>query len=438
MFENILAQDEAVGLLRADVGQGRLPPALLFEGPRGSGKLSAALELSRALSCAAPGGERAAWNCPCPACARHRVLAHPDLLLLGARSFPEELRAAGELLERSPGKAAAFFFVRAARKLARRFDAALYEGEETRLAKAAPLLRELEECLDGVAPDRALPASLAPGAEAAAAKAATACAKLEALVPAAPPVFMVRNVELWARLAPLGPRKAVLIENADDMLEGARNALLKILEEPPETVRFILTSSRRSSMMATILSRTRSYQFRARGPAETSLVLERVFRSDEPATSVAAFLAARRAFPPEAARRLARDFLGSGLASLEATLERGARPPSALLDGPLAARAAEARARGRAGQEALAALLEATKDFGQKDELYATSFTSFLEALARELGELLRESGLGPRGQATVERIAALARGARSDREYYNRSPSLLAESLLYAIGELP
>src|SRR5512145_2536113 len=128
MFENILAQDETIGRLRADVERDRLPPALLFEGPPASGKTSAALELARALSCGGP--ERAAWNCPCPSCARHRVLAHPDLLLLGARGFPEELPAALEMLERAPGKSAAFFFVRAARKLARRFDAMLYSGEE--------------------------------------------------------------------------------------------------------------------------------------------------------------------------------------------------------------------------------------------------------------------------------------------------------------------
>lgn len=430
MFENILGQDEPVGLIRADIESGRLPPALLFEGPPASGKASAAIELARVLSCeGGSGGERAAWNCSCPACVRHRALAHPDFLILGARSFPEELPAALELVGRAPGRSSAYFLVRAARKLVRRFDAALYAGEESRLAKAAPLVREVEEALEAVAPERADQSSLAPGAAEAAAKVAAASAKLEALVPSSPPVFMVRNVEVWARLAPLGPRKVVVLENADRMLEGARNALLKILEEPPESVRFVLTSSRKSAVMATILSRARTYSFRARDAAGTALVIERVFRSSEPAPSVASFLAARRSFPPERARDLARSFLGAALA---------ARAGGAALDRPLAALAAQATAEGKSGADALADLLEATKDFGQKDERYASSFRSFLEALAGELGGILGDPALGPSGAALAERIAALAREARMDSESWNRSPSLLAETLLYAIGDAP
>ena len=431
MFENILAQDETIAQLRSDVERDRLPPALLFEGPAGSGKTSAALELARALSCAAPEGRMADWNCPCPACARQRVLTHPDLLLLGPRSFPEELPAALEMLNRAPGRSAAFFFTRAARKVARRFDAALYAGEESRLAKALPLVREVEEALEGVAPERAETAALAPGAAGAAERAAAACAKLEAFLPDAPPVFMVRNAEVWCRLAPLGPRKVVVIENADRMQEGSRNALLKILEEPPASVRFALTSSRRSSMMATILSRTRPYAFKPRDAAGTALVVERVFRSSEPAASVASFLAARRAFPPERARGLARAYLGAALARRAAAREDAGR-----LDRPLAELAAAARAEGRSCPDALADLLEATKDFGQKDDRYASSFRFFLEGLSAELSSLLGEPSLGPAGLALVERIAGLVRDARVAQESYNRSASLLAETLMYAIGE--
>ena len=152
MFENLLGQDSAASALASDIERGELAPAILLSGPPGSGKLTAALEAARALSCAAPaareGAPLAAWNCSCPACGRHRLLVHPDLLLLGPRTFPEEIAAGLELLGRAPGAAASYFFARACRKLAKRFDAALYAGEESRLAKAAPLLRELEALLD--------------------------------------------------------------------------------------------------------------------------------------------------------------------------------------------------------------------------------------------------------------------------------------------------
>jgi DNA polymerase III delta prime subunit len=429
VFENLLAQGEAVSLLSADVDGDCLPPALLFTGPPGSGKLTAALELARAMSCdlAASGGPRAAWNCPCPSCVRHRVLAHADMVIMGKRSFPEEIRAALELLGRSPGKASSFFFVRAARKLARRFDPLLFEGEETRLAKAAPLVREIEEALEALAPERAGTSALAPGAAEAAARAASAAAKLEAFVPEAPPVFMVRNAETWSRLAPLGQRKAVIIENADRMLDSSRNALLKILEEPPETVRYILLSSRKTAIMSTVLSRARIYAFKRRDAAAAALVIEKVFRSAEPASSVDAFLAARRAFPPSAAREHAELYLGAALAS---------RGDAEGLPPPLAALAKTALLEGHSASLALSSLLEATKDFGQRDELYSGSFREFLAALAARFGGILRDPGLGPRGCMLIEGWAALARQARVDNESWNRSAGLLAETLFYAIGD--
>ena len=434
MFENILGQAEAVAVLEAGVEGDCLPPAILLSGPPGSGKLTAALELARILSCSAAGpagapragGAGAApGNGASAAGSRHRLLVHPDLLLLGSRTFPEEIAAALELLERSPGPASAYFFVRAARKLAKRFDAPLYRDEESRLAKAAPLLRELEESLDAVAPEKASSGSVAKGAVEAAAKATSTAAKLEALAPDSPPVFMIRNVETWARLAPLGLRKVAIIENADRMQESARNALLKILEEPPESVRFVLTSSRRGAMMATILSRSRTYSFAPRDSAGTQEVVKRIFRSSEPAASVEAFLAARRPFPPARARALASSFLGASLAASRADL-----PP------PLSRHAAEAGVPADGAAGALAAILEATKDFGQKDAGFSSSFPAFLSALSSVLGALLRDEGLDAACVHLLERIAALIRRAESEYDSMNRSPNLLAEALMYAIGD--
>jgi DNA polymerase III subunit gamma/tau len=230
-------------------------------------------------------------------------------------------------------------------------------------------------------------------------------------VPDAPPVFMIRNVEFWARLAPMGSRKTVVIENADRMLEASRNALLKILEEPPDSVRFVLASSRRSALMTTILSRVRTYNFAMRDAAGTALVVERVFRSSEPASSVESFLAARRPFPPHEARERAEAFLS---AAFSAPSDRAARARSA----------------------ALASLLEATKDFGQKDDRLSSSFRSFLAALASTLGAMLRETGMDASDIGHIEQVAALVRAASNDYETLNRSPSLLAESLMYALSE--
>lgn len=440
MFENLLAEDSVRDLLEKDIGAGELPASILLSGPPASGKLTAALEIARILSCQRK-EPRAAWNCPCPSCARHRVLAHPDLLLFGPRAFPEEIQAALELLERAPGQASAFFFVRALRKLEKRFDAPLYEGEEARLAKAAPLLREIEERLEAFAPAYA-PAEAGERGEkeaeallAAAKGAAQAARKLEALVPDATPIFWVRAAEVWAQLAPNGLAKTIVIEEADRMGEGSRNALLKILEEPPRRVQFVLVSSRRSALIGTILSRVRPYDFRARGREESGLVVERIFkvpRASQRQASVADFIAARRAFPPEAAREVAKRFLA---AAVEGGPSSGGESRDPALS-ELSSYFGGASGGPPSNAQVLAELEEATKSFGQKDEAYASAFPAFLEALAQVSGLALRSPKLGTDGIVLLGRWASLIRGARFQYEALNRSPSLLAESLLYAMEE--
>ncbi len=56
-------------------------------------------------------------------------------------------------------------------------------------------------------------------------------------------------------------RRVVLLTNAEAMNQAAANALLKILEEPPATVYFILVSSKTKSLLPTIRSRCRVIPF---------------------------------------------------------------------------------------------------------------------------------------------------------------------------------
>ncbi len=448
MFENLLGQEGVAAQLRRDILARELPSSLLFSGPPASGKLTAALELARVLSCQVEGPAKAAWNCACPACHRHRVLAHPDLLILGPRTFPEEIPAGLDLLRRSPGRASAYFFVRSVRKLQKRFDAALYEGEETRLAKASALLRELEERLDLVRPDDFQGEVLSEAALDAAGEATETARKLEAFVPDTVPVFQVRAAGYWTRMAPSGNMKTIVIEGADHMLDASRNALLKILEEPPASLEFVLLSSRPSALMATTLSRLRPYTFRSRGFQGEAAVLERVFKLGRPEIdslvpprgqrtdgAIEAWLAGKRPFGQAQARRLALSFLGAVGArqALQAGLDPAIAAMPELLEDLSFGTSPEAA--GELGDLALADLGQATKDFGAKDDAYASSFDEFLGALSILLSAILRLPGLGPSGFLLVEAWAALIREAKTRAEIYNLNPGLLAESLLYSMG---
>lgn len=69
-------------------------------------------------------------------------------------------------------------------------------------------------------------------------------------------VDRIRQIRTDAYIRPNEAENRVfLIKNADFMKEEAQNALLKLLEEPPDTVALILTAASRSRLLPTIRSR---------------------------------------------------------------------------------------------------------------------------------------------------------------------------------------
>jgi DNA polymerase-3 subunit gamma/tau len=96
------------------------------------------------------------------------------------------------------------------------------------------------------------------------------------------PINHIRRAAAWAHLAPNGKRKCILIENADCMQEGARNSLLKILEEPPASLNIVLTTAHEKALLPTILSRLRPYRFVQRSREEEAGVLALVFGTEQP------------------------------------------------------------------------------------------------------------------------------------------------------------
>lgn len=74
-------------------------------------------------------------------------------------------------------------------------------------------------------------------------------------------VETARNIRDEAAILPNdGDRKVFIIHNADRMNLSAQNALLKVLEEPPRYVFFILVSSQPGVLLQTIRSRCTIYQ----------------------------------------------------------------------------------------------------------------------------------------------------------------------------------
>lgn len=63
-----------------------------------------------------------------------------------------------------------------------------------------------------------------------------------------------------------GGRRAVIVDPADEMNPNAANALLKMLEEPPEGVVFLMVSHHPSGLLPTIRSRCRELRLATLGP----------------------------------------------------------------------------------------------------------------------------------------------------------------------------
>ena len=87
----------------------------------------------------------------------------------------------------------------------------------------------------------------------------------------------VRELRDSARYAPSRDRSKIFIIDEVHMLStSAFNALLKILEEPPPHVIFILATTERQKLPATILSRCQQFVFRTIAPAEIQAHLKKI------------------------------------------------------------------------------------------------------------------------------------------------------------------
>lgn len=282
MFENLVNQ-EAGKLLAADIRHNRLPGAILFSGSEASGKLTAALETARILSCHEnPQGK---WLCECPSCLQHKSLICSNLMLMGPRDCSLEISAAAKtftdahFINAKFIDAARYLFLRSVRKLTLRFNGILWEGDSS-LNKIGSLIEEINENLEVLDFPRELPdiTEVKKICE----EISKLCNKLEEdFLYDSIPINQVRNMEAWAHIKTEEGRKTVIIENADRMQTSVRNALLKILEEPPEDVVFILLTSKRNAIMQTILSRVRTYNFSDRTLDQQQEVIQRVFHNDD-------------------------------------------------------------------------------------------------------------------------------------------------------------
>lgn len=247
-----------------------LPAALLFMGPRGIGKQRMALWLSQLVLCEAPGPEGPCGECR--HCRRVLRLEHPDLHWFFPLARPKGV--SGDKL-----------------------GAALEELRNQQLADLREEAVQPSFSQEPVAIYLAAAQELRRKAQSAAAEGRGQ-------------IFIIANAE---ELVP------------QESMQEAANSLLKLLEEPPEGTRFILTSSEPGRLLDTIRSRT--------VPLHLGAV---------PVPEVAAFLEEHRGVGPDDADRAAR-LSGGSIGMALGFLSEGGEA------GPLEQLRLQARAVVRAG-----------------------------------------------------------------------------------------
>lgn len=205
----VVGHERARASLASALAAGRLPAALLLHGPRGVGKQRVALWLAQLTVCANPGEEPCG---ACPPCRMTLSLEHPDVHWYFP--LPRPKGATGD-------------------KLVDALEAARIE--ELAELRTQPLRPSHSEEVRGIYLGTVR--SIRERAH-----------KRPVMAPG--PVFIIGNAEL------LVPQESS---------PEAANALLKLLEEPPGRVRFILTSSEPGRLLPTIQSRTVPYHLTGLG-----------------------------------------------------------------------------------------------------------------------------------------------------------------------------
>ena len=235
-FSSILGQDKTVKRLRALIEAGRVPPALLFHGAPGTGKFLTALEFAKALNCSHAAHREKPPAPPLP--------DENDLFAAAAPApAPPPAPEPEPALHTDPSDScgACLSCLQAA-------------------SGAHPDIRVVDTAFQAALLDEAESANL----------------KIDTM----------RELTRWAQQKPmLSSWKVFIVRDAEAMVPQAQNALLKTLEEPPPGTVVILTASKKTALLPTILSRSCVIEFGRLPDASLKTIL--VAQGAEPAQAAA-------------------------------------------------------------------------------------------------------------------------------------------------------
>ena len=264
-FENLRKiQPSVADVLSRNLCSGLLPRSILFSGARGTGRLTGAMDLAFYLT-----GER------------RDVLRTQNIIYFPHREMLPRVKAAVALFREQRTQKSRLFLIETLREVNMQYNDAVsasLSASSLRMFETAQnidlFLTGLEDRsevtdadvkdLDSLTKSIFNPKYLYLG------KSSPSCVSIE----------MLRSVKEW--MTSSYSEKVVIIEDLESATDGAKNSILKMLEEPDEHFTIILVSSQSQRIMETILSRVRKFSFPSlTGDRISSLLRERFNVWDE-------------------------------------------------------------------------------------------------------------------------------------------------------------
>ncbi len=241
-----LASARTVEEITAAMNAGKLPQALLFAGPRYSGRLTTALDLAFAMSGDAD---------------NRRTLSADNVVFLPERNLEPPLRASYRMLSEHPCDRYRYFFIENVRIVMMQYHPALQSQGRDQKDRIFERAGDLDAMLMDFAALSVEDRHFLPLAE----KMMDIVSKDEFLYKGRKKGgISVDDIRFVQSYVAVGEKlKFIILENVEQSTDAGRNALLKVLEEPPKGAYFILLSENPQRIIPTILSRVRKFSFPA-------------------------------------------------------------------------------------------------------------------------------------------------------------------------------
>lgn len=261
-LDNLLRiQNKTASDILHSYSSGLLPQSLLFYGPKNSGRLTGAMDLSFFLT----GNEE-----------NRDVLRSNSIIYLPFRELGGRIKTALELFKTQKTRSARLFLIESVRLTLMQYHPALSVSASSTSSQYFSLAGEIDEALLRAEDNRDYSDKeineIVKSVERCLDPRFLYCGKKN---PSAVSIDQIRAVQEY--FSQLGEEKVVVFENVEDATDGAKNSLLKMLEEPEEKSHMILLSSNPQKLLETILSRVRKFQFPPLGEKKTATLIKEKF-----------------------------------------------------------------------------------------------------------------------------------------------------------------